>query len=219
MSNKTVQDYSDEMERADALRAKYNPEPKPKRNKKKKPRAPRALTTRDAQFIAEYVRNGGNGSKAAIDIGLKVNHPNIAAAQLLKKASIQAELKKIQQGLLEKSRFSAEKTLAMLSAVIHFDPRTMFGPDGNLRPIHELKDDEAFALAGCDVAIRNVKAGDGVQDQVYKIKWADRLRAVELAMKHFGLISPAIEVNVNLGITERLNAARGRMIEAEVVKS
>jgi len=185
---------------------------KPRREKLKR------LSHRDKAFVAAYVASGGNASKAAIACGFPEKWAKVKGSHMLKRPTVKAELAEFQRDLYEKSRFSAEKTLAKLSAIIHFDPRSMFGPDGNLKPISELGDDEAFALAGVDVAIRNVKAGDGVQDQVYKIKWADRLRAVELAMKHFGLISPAIEVNVNLGIAERLNAARGRIVDAEVVK-
>ena len=218
-SGKSSQDYDDEIEREEAERRRLFPEAKWPRAKKAKP--PKGPTAVEEMFIAHYVRLGldQHGAQAAILCGIKPSNARKTASRFLARPRVQTALKKIQQDLYERSLFSAENTLKMLQRTIMFDPRTMFDSDGNLRPVPTLKDDEAFALAGVDVAIRNLAAGDGVQDRVFKIKWSDRLTAIALAMRHFGLITPQVDVNINIGVSERLNQARSRMNQKTAIEA
>jgi hypothetical protein len=64
----------------------------------------------------------------------------------------------------------------------YFDPVT-----GDVKHPVDLGPDAAAALAGFDVLIKNAKAGDGQTDTIYKFRLWDKVRAIELYMKHYGM--------------------------------
>ena len=49
-------------------------------------------------------------------------------------------------------------------------------PEGHLLPVQEWPDDLAAAVGGVEVTTRNRTAGDGVQEDVVKIKQWDKLK-------------------------------------------
>jgi hypothetical protein len=62
------------------------------------------------------------------------------------------------------------------------------------------------------VVIKNV-AGDGQPDTIYKFRLCDKIRALELLGKHFGLFVEQIELTENVAAARvaRLEAARRRV--------
>jgi hypothetical protein len=51
------------------------------------------------------------------------------------------------------------------------------------------------ALAGYDTVVRNLTSGDGFVDTVLKVKMNDRVAALDMLAKHFGLTTEKVEVN------------------------
>jgi hypothetical protein len=60
--------------------------------------------------------------------------------------------------------------------------------------------DEAALIAGFEVVIKNAAAGDGHTDTIHKVKLKDQARYVEMAMKHFGLLTDKVEHSGGLEI-------------------
>jgi phage terminase small subunit len=88
------------------------------------------------------------------------------------------------------------------------DIRTFFDADGNLKPVQDLDDDQAACLASREVIIKNAKAGDGPTVEIHKIKLWDKMRALELLAKHFGLLTERLEVSGWDKLSALLNHAR-----------
>ena len=91
------------------------------------------------------------------------------------------------------------------------DVRKLFDARGRLRPISQLSAEDAAVIAGFEVIIKNAGGGDGHQDVIHKVRLTDRARYVELAAKHFKLLTDKLEVNASVNLIERLQRARRRM--------
>lgn len=144
-----------------------------------------ALLPQQLRFCLEYTVDF-HGTAAAIRAGYRESHAAGQACRLLTQEAVQAEIKRLTAKQEAKINFSAESVLRELARSIHFDPRKLYDAAGNLKPIPELDDDTAMALAGVEVV--EMKIGDSVYPMVTKkIKWADRNAAIAMGMKHFGI--------------------------------
>lgn len=93
------------------------------------------------------------------------------------------------QELLQKAAAANEVTVARvireIARIGFFDIRKLVNPDGTPKPLHELDDDTAAAIAGLEVArVGNAVIGEG---EVLKFKIADKNSALEKLSKHLGL--------------------------------
>ena len=91
--------------------------------------------------------------------------------------------------------------------------RDYFDAAGTVRQPSDLSDDAAAALASFEVVTKNVAAGDGQQDTVYRFRLCDKIKALELLGKHFGLFVEQIELQHSSAEARvaRLLAARRRV--------
>jgi hypothetical protein len=89
--------------------------------------------------------------------------------------------------------------------------RKLFDAQGRLRPISQLSAEDAALIAGFEVIIKNAAGGDGHQDVIHKVRLTDRARYVELAAKHFRLLTDRLEVTASVDLVERLQRARKRI--------
>jgi phage terminase small subunit len=75
-----------------------------------------------------------------------------------------------------------------LARIADLDLRKLFTGDGALRPIHELPEDVAGAIASVDVVKRKGAAEE------YRVRSADRVRALDLLGRHLGMFRDRVEV-------------------------
>jgi hypothetical protein len=66
------------------------------------------------------------------------------------------------------------------------------------------------AVASVKVIKRNLVSGDGKTDEIYEVKFWDKVRALESLAKHFGLLIDRVEVSGSVDLVHRLQAARQR---------
>lgn len=147
-------------------------------------------------FADAYIANGGNATQAAIACGLSEKTAYSTGQRMLKHAEVAAQIAEKQQKLAQKYELTAESVIKSLAQAVHFDPRKLYYEDGSLKPITELDDDTAAALAGFEVMEET--AGRGAQRAVIgftkKVKWLDKNTAREQAMKHLGLLKDRTEI-------------------------
>jgi phage terminase small subunit len=89
----------------------------------------------------------------------------------------------------------------------------LFREDGSLKPITELDDDTAAALASMEIERRYEHYAKGQARNtrtVTKIKFADTVRALELLGRHLKLFTDKLEVSRLEGLAERLAEIRKR---------
>lgn len=152
------------------------------------------MTHRQRLFVAEYLKDF-NGKQAAIRAGYAAPNAEVTASKLLRQAKVQAEVAKAQDARARRIGIDADRVLEEVRRLALSDVRGLFDEDGNLRPLSELTDEQAAAIAGVEVIIKNAKAGDNQTDTIHKIRVWDKPKSLEMLMKHLGLLKEQASVS------------------------
>lgn len=144
------------------------------------------LTPKQARFVAEYLIDL-NATQAAIRAGYRAKRPDQAGYELLHTPEIAAAVAKQKAGQLARAGLTAARVLDEISRLAFADIRRVFDAQGDLKPVHALTDEDAAPIASVEVVIKNAAAGDGHTDTIHKIRYWDKLKALELAGKHLGI--------------------------------
>jgi phage terminase small subunit len=170
------------------------------------------MTPKQARFVAEYLIDL-NATQAAIRAGYSPKVANRQGSENLSKPDIAAAVQAGQRTQLEAAGVSKARLLQELGRIAlsqvadYFDPVTK-----DAKHPADLSPDAGAALAGFEVLIKNAAAGDGVTDTIHKFKLWDKVKAIELYMKHYGMLIEKVEVT-DAGVearVARLEAARKR---------
>lgn len=94
-----------------------------------------------------------------------------------------------------------DRVLLELARVAFSDVASFFNPDGTIKKPADLDEDQRAVLAGFEASIQNVSAADGKQDLIHKFKAWDKVKALELLAKHFGLTTEKVEHQGEIKIT------------------
>jgi phage terminase small subunit len=174
-----------------------------------------SLNAKQQRFVDEYLTDL-NATQAAIRAGYSAKTASEQAYDLLRKPQIQELISERQQDRKQRTEITQDRVLQELARLAFLDIRRAFNDDGSLKPINELDDDTAAAIAGMDIVEMAGAAGmgpDGVDHiplQTKKIKLAEKKGAIELLMRHMGMLNDKLEIK-NVGErADRLRAARDR---------
>jgi len=140
-------------------------------------------------FTEAYITNGGNATKAAIAAGYSAKTAGQAGNRLLKNVEITDSVAERRAEVIESMQLTTERTLREIARLAYFDPRKLLDSSGRPKPLHELDDDTAAAIAGMEVLDKYDKPEDGgasTVSTIIKYKLADKNAALEKAMKHLG---------------------------------
>jgi len=161
------------------------------------------------RFCHEYVKDL-DGRAAALRAGFSPSrHICDTVLRLRKDARVQARIAELQEEMAKQAESHAEAdwVVAQLVKIARADPRKFFHADGTPRKVHELGDEEAAALSGF-----------GATGETGKV--VDRLKALELLGRHFGLwpqkpwpaAPPAQDVNLFEGMSlDEVSQVRDRV--------
>lgn len=130
-----------------------------------------------------------------------------------KPGSLNKRTRAIKERLLRNEELTVASTVEAIRRGQQYDARQLFDSAGNLRPIQELSEIEAWCIAGFEVVIKNAAAGDGHTDTIHKVKLIDRGRYVELAAKHQGMLTDKLEVSAADDLIAALLEGRKRAAE------
>jgi phage terminase small subunit len=97
----------------------------------------------------------------------------------------------------ERTEITQDRVLLELSRIAFFDPRKLLRDDGSPKPIGELDDGTAAALAGLEITEEWEGSGE---DRVFvgytkKYKISDKNTAITNAMRHLGMFVDKSEVS------------------------
>jgi phage terminase small subunit len=142
------------------------------------------LTNKQAKFVDEYLLDL-NATQAAIRAGYSKKAAALIGHENLRKPNIAAAISAAQESRSRTTKITSERVLKEIARIGFFDIRKLFEDDGRPRPVVDLDDDTAAAIAGLDVvSIGNAETGIG---QVLKYKVASKNDALEKLCKHLGL--------------------------------
>lgn len=130
-----------------------------------------SLSFRDELFCIKYVELNRNGTKAAIAAGYSPSCAQPQASRMIKRPEIRARIIELAAPVLRVSKLDMEEMLAQIRAVATFDRRKLYHPDGKRKLFTELDAQTAAAISHM-----------GPNDFVP----FDKLKAVDMAMKHLG---------------------------------
>jgi phage terminase small subunit len=157
-------------------------------------------------FVEALLSNGENVTQAALAAGFSPKSAASQGSRLLKNVKVQQILDSRRAELLGKSQLTTERVLESVAQALFFDPRKLYRDDGTLKPIQELDDGTAMALAGLEIVEEYGPATDTelepqphggglkrshgrrvVTGYTAKVKWLDKNAAREQAAKMLGL--------------------------------
>jgi phage terminase small subunit len=148
------------------------------------------LTARQAMFVSEFLVDG-NATAAAKRAGYSAKTAKAIGAENLAKPAIAAAIAEAQTKRLERNDVTAERVIAQLAAIAFADPRKLFTPDGRLKPLDEIDADTRAALV---IEVTEGTDADGNPTFSRKVKFAEKLRALEMLGKHLGLFRDRLEI-------------------------
>ena len=137
----------------------------------------RGTAERRATFVREYLRNGRNGTQAAIAAGYAPAGAHVTASRLLSQSKIAKQIDTRLAKAAEITGLSLERTLLEVARVAYSDPRRYWRPDGSMVPQSEWTEGMAAAVASVE------EGPDGAK----KLKLWDKNAALDKAMRHLGL--------------------------------
>jgi len=145
-----------------------------------------ALTLKHRRFVAEYLKDQ-NASQAAIRAGYSKKNANVNGPRLLATAGIAEEIEARMRRIEREAEITVELVRKALFTMATADIREAFNADGTLKPIHEIPDPVAKAIAGIEV--------DDRQGDLKKVRLVDRVKLWELLGKHLGMFKEMHEVS------------------------
>lgn len=170
------------------------------------------LTPQQRLFVAEYLVDK-NATKAAERAGYTERSAYSTGHRLLKNAEIARLIEEGLQKQEKRTLLTGDRVLRELCRIAFLDPRKIYQDDGTPRPIKDLPADVARAIVGVD--IDEIWEGYGEDRQqtgvTKKLKFGDKVRALELLGKHFKLFTDKLELDIKEPLAEQLQKARERL--------
>lgn len=156
------------------------------------------LRPKQLRFIAEYLRDQ-NGTQAAIRAGYSARSAASIAEENLKKPDIRAEVDRRLEELMERSIMTKKEVLREMSRIGRADLSEVTDEEGHLLPLREMPEEIRRAIASIEV--------DDLGKR--KIRLWSKTEALRDLGKFHKLLGAEVEVNVSLA--DKLNAARKRL--------
>lgn len=159
------------------------------------------LTAKQRRFVDEYLIDL-NATQAATRAGYSARTANEQGARLLANVSVAAALSEAIKARSNRTGITADRVLQELGRIAFFDIRRLYTETGALKQPHELDDDAAAVLAGIDVVEMaggmKVDGREGVSHvpmYTKKAKIPDKVAALNLAMRHLGMLTDKTELS------------------------
>lgn len=142
--------------------------------------------------MAEYLKDM-NATRAAVSAGYSKKTAESAGSRLLRNVKVSAQIEKKTGERCQKLDISADRVLAELARLAFHDPRRFFDADGRIRPITELDNETAMAVAGIETMHKVVGDEEDGCVVVTKIKLADKGINLERLGRYLKLFTDKVE--------------------------
>lgn len=148
-------------------------------------------------FIGEYLADF-NATAAARRVGYSEKSAKRVGPALLRNPIVALVIHERTKRHQKRLKITAKRTLKEIARIAFLDPRKFFDENGNLKPVAELDDDTAAALAGIEIVVKNVRTGTGENaawepEITKKIRFADKNSALEKLGKYFKMFVERME--------------------------
>ena len=153
----------------------------------------RKFTPKQSAFVEEFAIDM-NATQAAIRAGYSAKTAKEQATRLLSNVNIAAEIARGRAERSERTGISADRVLQELARIAFFDVRKALNPDGTMKPLSELDDDTAAAIAGLELS--EIRDSEGSPIGVLKkLKFCEKLGALDKLARHLGLLQDKLKIS------------------------
>jgi len=132
---------------------------------------------------------------------------NMVASRQLDHSGIALRINELKARQLKRHDVTIERVVNEYRKLAFLDTRKAFDSEGNLKPIHELDDDTAAAIAGLEV--EEITAGTIAIGRLKKIKLSDKVRALDSLAKYLKMFAD-VSITIDGSLVDKLTAARKR---------
>lgn len=149
------------------------------------------LTAKQQLFVDEYLKDR-NATAAYKRAGYKAKpgpSSENAASRLLGNVGVAAAIAAASKTLSEQAQLEAKWVIERLMAIAGLDVSQAFDKDGALKPLSEIPELTRQAIAGLETDELYQGRGEDRHyvGQARKIRWWDKVKALELLGRHLGL--------------------------------
>jgi phage terminase small subunit len=155
----------------------------------------KGLTPRQSEFVRQYLVDL-NAAQAAIRAGYSAKTAATCGPRLLRFAQVRKAVEEAQAKRAERLDLRADHVLHELVRVARVDIGDAFDEQGRLKPLKDIPEDTRRAIAGIETDELYAGGGDNRVEigQTRKLKFYDKVKALELLARHFGLLRDKVEL-------------------------
>lgn len=166
---------------------------------------------KEREFVAQYLIDLNAGAAA-----VRAGYGRQQAVKLMARPRIKHAIEQALAWRAVQHDLTTERIWEKLALIINGDRRELFNDDGSLKAPTQLTKEQAMLVEG--VKTRRIveldRNGEMQQAEIQEVKLVGMLPALNLAMKHKGMLVERVEHNVTLSLVEELDAARQRVVAA-----
>jgi phage terminase small subunit len=151
-----------------------------------------SLGPKQNRFVAEYLKDL-NGTQAAIRAGYSAHTADQQASRLLANVKVKQAVAEAMSRRGERVEVKQDDVLRVLLRNLKFDPAKAHDERGNLLSLGEMPEEARLA-------IQSIEWGQYGP----KVKFWSKDKALELAMRHLGLLTDKMEHSVDSKTLEQL---------------
>lgn len=148
------------------------------------------LGTRQNAFVAEYLKDL-NATQAALRAGYSEASAASQGARLLKNRKVALAIEEAQQRRSERIEVKQDDVLRVLIRNLTFDIGAAHDEYGNLLPVHKMPEEVRKTIQSIEWGQHGVK-----------VKFWSKDKALELAMRHLGLLKDKVEHSLDKTLEE-----------------
>lgn len=173
------------------------------------------MKPRERLFIHEYLVDLHAG-RAAERAGYAAGHQ--AGARMLADPRIADHIERRIKEREARLEITQDQVLRELACIAFYDPAKMFDEDGAPLPLHKMPEAIRRAIAG----LERVELFEGRGEDrkaighVAKIKVSSKLDALQLLMRHLGMLHDKVDVTVTTRYEDLVNAANAPELSGPV---
>lgn len=159
------------------------------------------LTSKQQAFVQEYLVDL-NATQAALRAGYSPKTADRIGTENLQKPVVSAEIERLKAIRAKKTEITAELVLRDLYAIRKMSVKDIMNDDFSLKPLSEWPDIWLETINGIDVKELFDSGTGDVNAILKKIKWPDKLKALEMIGRHVDIKAFTDNLNVNHNMSE-----------------
>lgn len=166
------------------------------------------LSPMQSLFAKEYIIDL-NATRAAIRAGYSHKAASEQGYELLKNPKIQEVIQQHMDQRAKRTEVTADMVLQRIWDIVSVDLKDAYDDQGQLLRVPEMPEGVRKALVGIEVS-EDYSEGVNI-GRTSKVKFNDRLKAIELYGRHLKLFTDKLEHSGEIGLAEQLKKARERV--------